>query len=235
MFGNRKKLEELDQEVSVYKKQMETAAQEKHELMSKLKSAEDRIKDLEEQLKDNDLKKLKKKAKQSAVEFEGLKELYTEKIREFEETRETKEEEFAKESAIKRNDLLEEIQENRENNQQIIKNTVNDFAGSYLYYMDQIRMLMDALTQAAAETGSTLFKAEGGDVKQRFGASIAEHLKNDVRALEQSRGDRLLIDAVDKEETEESDEEEVEPEEFTVEEAAPEEAEDDEELDPDDD
>jgi hypothetical protein len=96
-------------------------------------------------------------------------------------------------------------------------------------------MLMDALTQAAAETGSTLFKAEGGDVKQRFGASIAEHLKNDVRALEQSRGDRLLIDAVDKEETEESDEEEIEPEEFTVEEAAPEEAEDDEELDPDDD
>ena len=150
MFGSKKKIDALDQEVSAYKKKMETANQEKKELMAKLKSAENRISELENQLKDGDLNELKKKARQSAVEFEGLKELYTGKIKEFDESRESREEEFAKESAIKRNDLEEEIQANREESQTIVKNTVNDFAGSYLYYMDQIRMLMDALSQAAA-------------------------------------------------------------------------------------
>ena len=110
---------------------------------------------------------------------------------------------------------------------------------------------MHVMNQAAAETGSTLFE---GDVKERFGASIAEHLRKDVNALEQSTRDRLLIGAADKpeapEETYEEYPEEADrlaPEEFSVEEAdefdmpkefaepETESEENDEENDPDDD
>ena len=239
--------------------------QEKEELESQLKSAKSRISELEKdltatkgkigeletKLNDTNLKELKDKAKRSAAEFEGLKELYTEKVRAFDESLETREEEFARESAVKRNDLKEELQANRDENQERVRNTVKDFAGSYLYYMDQIRLMMDALNQAAAETGSTLFE---GDVKERFGASIAEHLRKDVNALEQSTRDRLLIGAADKpeapEETYEEYPEEADrlaPEEFSVEEAdefdmpkefaepETESEENDEENDPDDD
>ena len=174
--------------------------QAKEELESQLKSARERITELEKKLQDTDLEDLKEKAKKSAAEFEGLKDLYTGKIREFDSSREIREEEFARESAVKRHDLEEEIRTGREANQEQVSNTVRVFAGSYLYYMDQIRMMMDALSQAAAETGSTLFSGEPGDIKERFGASIAGRLRKDVGELEQGTGDRLLIGAVEESE-----------------------------------
>jgi hypothetical protein len=157
------------------------------------------ITELEEKLKNTDYDELKEQAKKAAVEFEGLKELYTEKIKEFEESRESKEEAFAKEAALKRNNLDEEIQANRSENQDRVTNSVRAFTGSYMYYMDQIRLLMDALNQAATETGKTLFASEVEDVKECFGARIAEHLRKDVGELKQGTGDRLLISGANEE------------------------------------
>ena len=144
-----------------------------------------------------DLKELQEKARQSEAQFEGLKKLYIGKIREFDHSREAREEEFEKDASLKRYNLEEEIRVNREENQEMVSNTVQDFAGSYLYYMDQIRTMMDALSQAAVETGKSLFSGGTANIKERFGASVAEHLRNDVSALEQGTGDRLLIGAVD--------------------------------------
>ena len=177
--------------------QLKSARERITELEKELAAAQEKLGELEKKLQDTDLEDLKEKAKKSAAEFEGLKDLYTGKIREFDSSREIREEEFARESAVKRHDLEEEIRTGREANQEQVSNTVRVFAGSYLYYMDQIRMMMDALSQAAAETGSTLFSGEPGDIKERFGASIAGRLRKDVGELEQGTGDRLLIGAVE--------------------------------------
>lgn len=195
-------IQELESKVRAAEKALESAQKEKDELNSRLKAATEKITELQAKLEDADLNALKEKAKKSEVEFEGLKELYAGKIKEFDDSRESREEDFARESAIKRHDLSEEIRINREENQERVSSTVKVFAGSYLYYMDQIRMMMDALSQAAAETGKTLFEGGADDVKERFGASIAEHLRNDVDALEQSNGDRVLIGAAEEPEKE---------------------------------
>ena len=188
-------LESADKEKTNLENKLQKAENEKAELEAKLRSANGKIVELEEKLKNTDYDELKEKAKQTAVEFQGLKDLYTEKIKEFEESKESQEEEFAKEAAVKRNNLEEEIQTNRSENQDMVSNTVKVFAGSYLYYMDQIRVMMDAVSQAAAETGSMLFEGNTEDIKERFGERIAEHLRNDVGELKQDTGDRLLIGA----------------------------------------
>ncbi len=208
------------QEKEELEKQLKSAKERIQELERDLTDAKGKIGELETKLNDTDLEELKKKAKQSAAEYDALKKLYTGKIKVFDSTRESKEEEFARESAVKRHNLEEEIRTGREENQEQVSNTVKVFAGSYLYYMDQIRMMMDALSQAAAETGKTLFADEGGDIKERFGASIAEHLRNDVGALEQGTGDRVLIGAVDESKEDEECEECGEPEQLPEETAA---------------
>ena len=210
---NRKAIEELEGKVrsiegdlqSVQKEKtdleikLKTAQKEKADLETLLNSTNEKISELEEKLKNTDYDELKEQAKKAAVEFEGLKELYTEKIKEFEESRESKEEAFAKEAALKRNNLDEEIQANRSENQDRVTNSVRAFTGSYMYYMDQIRLLMEALNQAATETGKTLFASEVEDVKECFGARIAEHLRKDVGELKQGTGDRLLISGANEE------------------------------------
>ena len=249
---NKAKIAELENKLYAGRKELEKALKDKTDLEERLKSAKEKISGLESnleeargkigglessldeakgkigeldsKLKDTDLEALKDKAKQSIVEFEGLKELYSGKIRELDESRESQEEEFARESAVKRHNLAEEIRVNREENQERVSNTVQAFAGSYLYYMDQIRMMMDALSQAATETGQTLFSGSLEEVKERFGASIAGHLRNDVGALAQGTGDRLLIGAAEKDEPTAAPAEPAPVEEAPAEEAPAEEA-----------
>ena len=215
------KLAKITGEKEELEKQLKSAEERISGLEKDLAAARGKISELETALKDTDLEELKGKARQSAAEFEGLKELYNGKIREFDDSRVSREEEFARESAVKRHNLEDEIQNKREDAEETVSNTVKDFAGSYLYYMDQIRMMMDALSQAAADTGSSLFSGGQGDVKERFGASIAGYLRKDVDALEQGTGDRLLIGATEAAEEKETLEEtapaEQEPEEDVIE------------------
>lgn len=207
------------QEKEELEKQLKNAHSRIRELETDLTSAKGKVGELETKLKDTDLAALKEKAKQSAAEYDALKKLYAGKVRAFDSSVETREEEFARESAVKRHNLEEEIRTNREGAQEQVSNTVQDFAGSYLYYMDQIRMMMEALSQAAAETGKTLFTGEAGNIKERFGASIAERIRNDVGALEQGTGDRVLISAAEEVKEEKEDAEEADPEEEPEEES----------------
>lgn len=171
----------------------EAAERIRADFTQKLEEAQGKIASLEKQLEESEGAALKKKAQDTIVEYEGLKELYTQKTKEIEANRETVEEGFAREAAVKRRDLEDEIRTNREDNQNMVAETVKTFAGSYSYYLNQIRALMDAMSQAAKETGESLFTGEGGDIKERFGERILEHLHNDSDALKEGTGDILLI------------------------------------------
>ncbi len=200
MFKKKETMAELvktTQAKEELESQLKSAREQIAKLEKDLTAAKGRIGELEDKLENTDLKALEEKARQSAAQFEGLKKLYIGKIREFDHSREVREEEFEKDASLKRYNLEEEIRVNRAENQEMVSNSVKDFAGSYMYYMDQIRTLMEALSQAAAETGKTLFSGGNANIKERFGASVAEHLRNDVSALEQGTGDRMLIGAMD--------------------------------------
>ena len=58
-------------------------------------------------------------------------------------------------------------------------------------------MLQECKVYSVLVTGKTLFSGGNANIKERFGASVAEHLRNDVSALEQGTGDRMLIGAMD--------------------------------------
>ena len=187
------KIREQEQKIADSVRELEAAAAEKLELKEKLEAAAAKIDDLEKRVADNELENLKAQSRQKIVEFEGLKGLYNDKIREFEDSKTAAEEEFAKEAANKRNDLAEEIRENRENNEKLVSETISTFAGSYSYYLNQIRTLMDALSNAAKETGEKLFEGDTGNIRERFGSAIVEHLRSDTEGLKQNSGDVLLI------------------------------------------
>ena len=207
----KEKMEKALKENTDLSKKLENAVKEKTDLSKQLENAMEKIGDLEKQLGSCELTELKDKAKQTIVEYEGLKEHYVQKTREVEETRAEVEEGFAREAALKRHDLEEEIQTNKENNQAMIRDTVQTFTGSYLYYLDQIRVLMDALRRAASETGETLFDGDIGNIKGRFADKIAECLQNDTNTLHQNSGDLLLIGTEENTEAEAADAEIEEP------------------------
>ncbi len=209
MFGNGK-LKALESQLVSAKEKLESAIKEKTDLGQQLKQAQERIASLEKQLAESEGAELQKKAKDTIVEYEGLKELYIQKNKEIDANRESVEEGFAREAATKRHNLEEEIQTSRADNQNLVKETVQTFAGSYQYYMNQIQALMDAMTKAAKETGDSLFAGGPENIKEQFGARILEHLHNDSDALkEEGTGDILLIGQKEPK-TEETAEEAVE-------------------------
>ena len=227
MFGSGK-LKELETQLTAFKGKLEAAVKEKTDLAEQLKKANERVQSLEKQLAESEAAAkekieelshrleqsegaaLQEQARKTIVEYEGLKELYTRKNQEIDSIRESTEEGFAREAATKRHDLEEEIATNRADNEALVSETVQTFAGSYKYYLDQVRGLMDALSQAAQETGASLFGGDTANIKERFGAKILEHLQESANTLKQDSGDLLLIGAEEAEAAPEAPEEAME-------------------------
>jgi chromosome segregation ATPase len=156
MFGS-KKIQELEARVQELTESLSRRESENADLTQQLDSAKSRIAEMEAQLNDFDLEQAKEAAKASRAEFEGLKDLYSRKNREFDEFKEEEEQRFARDQALQRHNLENEIRDNRQANQEYVANTVKTFGESYNYYLNQIKVLMDALGNVATRTGAALF------------------------------------------------------------------------------
>ncbi len=176
MFGS-KKIQELESQLSSLTDQLNQALREKVDLTDQLDVANQKIAEMEAKLNDFDLEKLKEEARASRAEYEGLKALYAQKTKEFDDSKEEEEEKFAREAAIKRHDLDNEITTNRQANRDYVTQTVKTFGESYTHYLNQIKMLMDALGNVASRTGEVLFMNDNEDLKERFGTEMRETLK----------------------------------------------------------
>ena len=204
MFGS-KKIQELESQLSSANGKLEQANKEKEELKSSLEAAQSKISELEAKLSNTNA--LEKQARATIAEYEGLKDLYSRKIDEFESSREEKEQEFARHSAIQRFDLENEIKENREANQNYVSETVKTFSDSYNYYLNQIKLLMDALSDVASHAGEVLFSEPNDDLKTRIGQQMAEKVKAETDPLRNEDGDLILIGSPEEEIPADSDEE----------------------------
>ncbi|MBQ8109426.1 MAG: hypothetical protein IJ124_04590 [Clostridia bacterium] len=196
MFGS-KRIQELETQLSELQSKLSKETAEKSELAQSLESANRRISELEEQLNDFDLEQLKADASASRAEYEGLKDLYTRKNREFDESREQAEQDFARDAALQRHNLENEIRNNRQANRDYVTSTVKTFGESYNYYLNQIKLLMDALGDVATRTGEALFNGENDDLKSRIGSQMRDALKSGTDGLRSDGGDVILIGSTD--------------------------------------
>ena len=176
MFG-KKQIQALESEVQALQAQLAQANQEKHSLTEQLSAANARIASLEARLQDFDADKAREEAFALKAEYEGLRELYRQKNQAFDDAREEKEQSFARDQALQRHNLENEIRDNRQANQDYVAKTVRTFGQSYNYYLSQIRTLMVALSSVAAQTGETLFSGENADLRDRFGTQMQEYLE----------------------------------------------------------
>lgn len=206
MFGG-KKLQDLEAQVRQLQEKLTQETNEKTDLAQKLESANSRIAEMEAQLKDFDLEKLKEEAKASRAEYEGLKDLYARKNREFDDSKEEEEQRFARDQALQRHNLENEIRDNRQANQDYVASTVKSFGESYNYYLNQIKVLMDALGNVATRTGEALFSGENTDLKARFGTQMRDVLRSGVDTLQGDAGDLMLIGSRDEPEVHQAEEE----------------------------
>lgn len=196
MFGS-KKIQELEAQLREAQEKLNRETTEKADLAQQLENANRRIADMEARLNDFDLERLKEEARASQAEFEGLKELYAKKNREFDESVEGREQDFARDQALQRHNLENEIRDNRQANQDYVENTVRTFGESYNYYLNQIKLLMDALGDVATRTGAALFSGENADLKARFGSQMRDVLKSGTDGLKRDDGDLMLIASLD--------------------------------------
>lgn len=199
MFGSNK-IKDLESQLGLLQSKLDTFTQENERLTRELESARGRVSELEAQLNDFDLERLKEEARASRAEYEGLRELYTRKNKDFDDNVGAEEEKFAREAALQRHNLENEIRDNRQANQDYVTSTVKTFGESYNYYLNQIKLLMDALGDVATQTGAALFAGENGDLKARIGHSMRERLKSGTDSLKGDGGDLLLIGNTEEEE-----------------------------------
>lgn len=196
MFGS-KKIEELEARVRELTESLNRKQAENADLSQQLESALGRVAEMEAQLKDFNLEQATEAAKASRAEYEGLKELYTRKSREFDEYKEEEEQRFARDQALQRHNLENEIRDNRQANQEYVANTVKTFGESYNYYLNQIKVLMDALGNVATRTGAALFSGENADLRTSFGHQMRDLLKSGVDAFGDDGVEELVVEAED--------------------------------------
>ena len=194
MFGS-KRIQELESQLRDWKSKAERELREKDSLTEKLQDAKKSIADLQAKLKDTDLERMKEEARSAKAEYEGLRDLYAQKIKAFDDSREEEEQKFARDAALQRYQLENEIKENRASNEAFVSKTVQTFSESYNYYLNQIKLMMDALGNVAAQTGEALFSQDTADLKAKFGQKMVEKLRSDTDQLRQGEGDLLLIGA----------------------------------------
>ena len=130
MFGS-KKIQELESQLRAVQDQLSQMTAERDKLSRELQSANDRIAEQDAQLNDFDLERLTEEARASKAEYEGLKELYARKNKDFDENVEEEEQKFAREAALQRFNLDNEIRDNRQANQDYVTSTVKTFGESY--------------------------------------------------------------------------------------------------------
>lgn len=192
MFGG-KKVQALEAQASELKKKLELEVNHGKELENELKTAQEKISALEKKLAESEQETLRRDLNSAKAEVEGLRELYTRKNQEFDDSVEKREEDFAKEAARQRYDLEQEIEENRQENREYVSDTIQSFSETYNYYLNQIRILMDALSHVAAKTGKGLFSGKSDDMKANFGLEMAEEIRASAGSLENHPGDIVLI------------------------------------------
>lgn len=200
MFG-KEKIQALETQVRELNRKVDQLEKEKGDLTRQLTSARQKAAELESQLENRDLDQLKEEVLTSKAEFEGLKDLYARKIQAFDEAKEEKEQAFAREAALERHNLENEIRDHRQANQEYVRNTVQTFSESYHYYLNQIKLMMDALGDVASRTGEALFAEPNDDLKAKFGQQLAFKLKSDAEALRHDTGDLVLIGNAEEEKT----------------------------------
>ena len=192
MFGS-KKIQELEDKVRELTESLSRQQSENASLTQQLDSANRRIQEMEARLNDFDLEKAKEEARASQAEFEGLKDLYTRKNREFDEYKEEEEQRFARDQALQRHNLENEIRDNRQANQDYVTSTVKTFGESYNYYLGQIKVLLDALGNVATRTGETLFDGGNANLRASFGHQMRELLKSGVEDFDDE--EELVVEA----------------------------------------
>ena len=199
MFGSSK-VQGLESQIRELTGRLEKANQEKAELNRRLEAEKARAAEVERKLIDTDYEKLKEEARVARVEYEGLKELYTRKVQTFDSSKEEEEQNFAREAALSRYNLKNEINEVKKENQGKVAGTVQTFVESYNYYLSQIKVLMDALSNVAVRTSEVMFDNPQEDLKANFGLQMVEELKSETTALNRDSGDLIVIGAPEEKE-----------------------------------
>ena len=172
-------LEVAESKNSELQEKLSAATANNEDLEQKLGTAYQNISELEAKLCDTDFEALKEQERVTLVELEGLRDLYTKKIQDFDNSIEERQEAIEKENSIQRYNLEKEIQEDRQANQEYVSNTVKEFGESFNYYLDQVKVLMNALSHVATKTGENLFKEKEKKLKTILGEAVAEEISGE--------------------------------------------------------
>lgn len=219
MFNSKEK--EFELRIEHLKESMDKLGEEKKGVEKNLEKARTRISELEEKLAQTEVESLRKEARETLAEAQGLKELYLRKNEDFDSNMQAESENYAKEEVRARRKFNEELAQQKKDTEEYVGDTVETFSETYNYYLNQIKVLMDALGQVATKTGKHLFSGEEVDLKTEFGRRMMRALKQEAETLPQEGGNRVLFGAPEEEEEkkEEPKAEEVKAEEAEAAEA----------------
>ena len=219
MFNSKQR--EFEMRMEHLKESMDKLGEEKKGVEKNLEKAKARISELEEKLAQTEVESLRKEARETLAEAQGLKELYLRKNEDFDSNMQAESENYAKEEVRARRKFNEELAQQKKDTEEYVGDTVETFSETYNYYLNQIKVLMDALGQVATKTGKHLFSGEEVDLKTEFGRRMMRALKQEAETLPQEGGNRVLFGAPEEEEEkkEEPKAEEVKAEEAEAAEA----------------
>ena len=180
----QERLNASDSRVAELQESISSADSDIADLEQSIAAARADISDLKAKFTDAELEDLKERTRVTQVEIERLKGVYAKKLQDFDESVEKRKEIIEKENALQRFNLEKEIEDDRQANREYVSSTVREFNDSFNYYLNQIRMLSDALGDVAARTGETLFQEKDQEMLTSMGESVIEKIHGEVDAVD---------------------------------------------------
>lgn len=157
MFGNRRRIQELELQVESLTNELTAERQKQKKLQSELLQHQE-------------------SAVNDKTGYEELRALYSQKLREQEDARAAQDEQLVLQAAEARKALNNELDASRKESQDHLQNSLKSFSDSYLHYLDQIKLLFEMLNAAAIRTGATLALPDEEHIEDLFSDEMTRAL-----------------------------------------------------------
>ncbi len=179
LFGNKRKIQELEKQLQLLKADFDSVSAQKDKALSEAREYKLRCEDIEQDLQiqlasaHREISQLYEQKKAVQIEnqnyrqnaetleneYLSLKNIYQQKIQDFEESVDSQTRQLVHEAESARLDLADEIQTERQKKYEELQEVLASFSNEYKYYLQQVMMMTEALNTAAVNTCSMILTA----------------------------------------------------------------------------
>lgn len=210
LFGNKKKIQELETQIQLLQTDLNVVNAQKEKALSEARKYKQKCESIEQELQiqlasvkkelaqvhqqqksvKSENQEYKQNAERLENEYLSLKNIYQQKIQDFEENVDEQTRQLVHEAEVARRDLADELKAEKQKSFEDLSQTIATFSAEYRHYLNQVILMAEALNTAAINTVSKVLPdINNVDVSACFSQEMYQALDREglsVEALEET-------------------------------------------------